>query len=382
MKRIWLISGASAAAVLIVLVMVLTGLRPGTTSGPAQAEPAAADTASHTVVTQDWLQQNSLLGVAGLDARNRDFTQLTPADLARLTYDSKTQWPEQRWLPAGFTPATALAAANPGLGLRQLHQQGITGQGIHVAMIDKYILPDHKELAGRIEFVQVYPKTSPVAPHFHGMATASILTGNTVGVAPGAFLHYYAVPDDQNGFKNYVVALDQIVKRNATLPKEQRIRVVSVSWGPDNATRAQWDDLVAKAAQQGMEVVYSTERPAARYLCAKLLPGGDPNDPNTYDWDDWVLQNSTRSGLASFLGVPAGNIVTASVAAPDAYVHWGGSGLSWGIPYMAGLLTLGLQANPDASFDHLYQAIVETSVTNAQGIRMVNPAAYIAAVRK
>lgn len=379
MKRIWLMVGA-VAAVLILLLTLWAGYRPGTNGSPAKAAPAMVPP---VVVTHDWVLANMLYGVSGLDVRSKDFTQLTSADLSRLTYDSKTKWPEQSRLPAGFAPAKTLSAADPGLGLRQLQQQGITGKGIHVAMIDKYILPDHKELAGRIEYVEAFPSAKQGRmPHFHGMATAGILAGNTVGVVPGAFLHYYAVPDDQNGFKNYIVALEQIVKRNATLPKEQRMRVVSVSWGPDNSTRDRWNDLVAQAAQQGTEVVYSTERPEARYMCTRTAPGGNPDDPNAYDWDDWVLRNSTRSALASFLGVPGGNIVTASVAAPDAYVHWGDSGLSWGIPYMAGLLTLGLQVSPDATFEQLYRTLSDTAVANAQGVRMVNPAGYVAALRK
>ncbi|MGE5675873.1 MAG: S8/S53 family peptidase, partial [Mycobacterium leprae] len=314
-----------------------------------------------------------------------------PGDLERLTYDTKTQWPDAGKMPAGFDPQQQLIEGmDPGLGLRQLQQQGITGKGIRVAMIDKYILPDHVELAGHIKYTLVDPlNVAGSTPHFHGMATASILAGSNLGVAPDAFLYYYAVPDWRpDGFTNYVKALEQIVQMNSTLPMAERIRVVSVSWAPDANkepdTARKWDDLVAQAKTQGTAVVYAHETPVAAFGTAGVLPGRDRNDPNAYEWADWVLRgNGDRTRLnKSSLGVPASFRTTASVAGPKEYAYWGDSGQSWAIPYFAGLVTLGLQVNPDMSLDDLYVALERTAEPNAQGIRMVNPAAFIAAVRR
>lgn len=75
----------------------------------------------------------------------------------------------------------------PGLGVTQLHARGITGKGISVAVIDHPMLPAHREFAGRIRYMPP-AKAEWTEPSFHGMATASILAGQTTGVAPGSFL--------------------------------------------------------------------------------------------------------------------------------------------------------------------------------------------------
>ncbi len=337
-------------------------------------------------VTMDWILAHEDDGILGRDARNADFTQLSPPELARLNFDSNTQWPDQSHLPAWFQPDEVLEAAkDPGLGLRELHRQGITGKGINVAVIDKHILPEHRELAGRIKYIEVSPeKQDDRTPHFHGMAAASILAGATVGVAPEALLYYFAVPNDRAGFKNYVVALEQLLALNATLPREQKIRVVSVSWGPSNRdpeTKSAWLALVAKAREQGTEVVDSGQRAEVNYTCAGVLPGRDRNDPETYEWAAWLNNGRGPTIPEKVLGVPASYRTTASVAGPDAYVYWGDSGVSWAIPYVAGLLALGQQVSPGADFDDLYRALEQTATPNAKGVPMLNPAAYIKAVQ-
>lgn len=39
---------------------------------------------------------------------------------------------------------------NPGLGIRELHKQGITGKGVNVAIIDQNLLLHHPEFSGKI----------------------------------------------------------------------------------------------------------------------------------------------------------------------------------------------------------------------------------------
>jgi hypothetical protein len=37
---------------------------------------------------------------------------------------------------------------NPGLGVRELHEEGITGKGVTVAIIDQNMILDHPEFQG------------------------------------------------------------------------------------------------------------------------------------------------------------------------------------------------------------------------------------------
>jgi len=57
---------------------------------------------------------------------------------------------------------------NPGLGLRKLHEQGITGEGVVVAIIDQKLLMDHKEYKNKIESYSEYGKAKEEDPSMHG----------------------------------------------------------------------------------------------------------------------------------------------------------------------------------------------------------------------
>jgi hypothetical protein len=60
-------------------------------------------------------------------------------DLSYADFDDRTIWPPN--LPEGFSPKRILEMGkNPGLGIRQLQAQGITGKSIGLAIIDQPLL--------------------------------------------------------------------------------------------------------------------------------------------------------------------------------------------------------------------------------------------------
>ena len=65
-------------------------------------------------------------------------------DLLYASFDDRTTWPES--LPSGFDPLRIMALGkNPGLGIRSLHERGITGENVGIAVIDGGLLVDHVE---------------------------------------------------------------------------------------------------------------------------------------------------------------------------------------------------------------------------------------------
>ncbi len=121
-----------------------------------------------------------------VDLRSSDLTNLDLRenfeDLIHADFDSKTQWPGE--LPDGFNPEMIMELGkNPGLGLRELHQKGITRKGVGIAIIDQSLLVDHveyKEQLKMYEEIHCYDERASM----HGPAVASIAVGKTVGVAP------------------------------------------------------------------------------------------------------------------------------------------------------------------------------------------------------
>ncbi|MGE5675827.1 MAG: hypothetical protein ACM3XM_18425, partial [Mycobacterium leprae] len=84
------------------------------------------------------------------DLSDQDLSQYGEALRTYASFDDGTRWPAN--LPAGFDPARYMALGkDPGLGVRALHAQGITGKGVRVAFLDQPLLVNHEEYTDRIE---------------------------------------------------------------------------------------------------------------------------------------------------------------------------------------------------------------------------------------
>ena len=63
------------------------------------------------------------------------------------------------------------------------------------------------------------------------------------------------------------------------------------------------------------------------------------------------------------------------------YTHWGEGGLSWSVPYVAGVLALGWQVNPDLDAQTMKDLLFESAWVNGRGCHMIDPPAFIELVR-
>ena len=64
--------------------------------------------------------------------------------------------------------------------------------------------------------------------------------------------------------------------------------------------------------------------------------------------------------------------------AGDYYFRYAGSGgLSWGIPYAAGVLALGWQINPKLTATEIKRLLIESAYENEYGERIIYPAEFI-----
>lgn len=87
--------------------------------------------------------------LSGLDLRN------SVKDLSYADFDDKTIWPPADKMPAGFDWKQIMnLGKNPGLNLKTLHGEGITGKNIGIAIIDQTLLVDHQEYADQIRLYE------------------------------------------------------------------------------------------------------------------------------------------------------------------------------------------------------------------------------------
>jgi serine protease AprX len=329
-----------------------------------------------------------LYGFIDWDYRSKDLSRLSRPFMALQAFDARTLWPAGDRLPEGFEPEKWMEIGKgPGLNVDELHRGGITGKDVAVAVFDKDINPDHVEFSGRIVFHRI---KSPLAEdfqyrlHFHGISCASILCGKTLGVAPQATLHYFAVPDDARNSYNYCLALEELLKVNAQLPAGARIRAVSISDGisrKDAEIYKRWTDLRRQAREQGVAVICSeAETTLACFTWGGCPPFLDRGDPENYDYAAWPKASDEKYREKIIL--PADYRTAAQNRDKMAYVYWGDGGFSWAIPYFTGLAALAWGLDENLSIEDIYALINETKTTTSKGRFVVNPIGFVERVKQ
>lgn len=219
----------------------------------------------------------------------------------------------------------------------------------------------------------------------HGPAVASLFAGESIGIAPDATLYYAAWPSWLMDSRYAAEALDWVVAQNEALPDGEKIRVVSVSAAPGNAEMFQnadlWDAAVARAEQAGLLVLTVD---GAGVEKTRLVPY-----PAVLARNDRDNPAACRTGFAdsdvraetgsNTLALPCSYRTVAEeyTAGQYSYTHDGHGGLSWGIPYCAGVMALGWQVDPTLTGEEMMQYLLSTAATGTDGSRIIDPVQFI-----
>jgi len=287
-----------------------------------------------------------------------------------LTFNQDTAWPQQaigtktiEW----FADKILDSAMNPGLGVRKLHKMGITGKGVNVAIIDQPMHLDHPEFKDKI--AAYHDVGCGTQSSMHGPAVASLLVGENCGTAPDAKLFYAAVPSWKKDTAYYAKALNWIIEQNRHLPVGQKIRVVSVSARPSgpgspfDKNNAMWDQACRKAEADGVIVLDCTQHHGIIVGC--FFKGPNIENPTScrlgLPSDPWAIAIPSEK-----LFVPRCPRTTAEQQNADkySYIYWGQGGLSWTIPYAAGVLAMGWQVWPEATPEQMKELLFKSAYIN------------------
>ncbi len=321
------------------------------------------------------------------DVRWKDLSKVNLAGerglICTLTFNQKTVWPAAVRMPGGDNPKKILAdAMNPGLGIRELHRQGITGKGVNVAIIDQPLYEDHPEFAGKILAYKDFGCETRYS--MHGPAVTSLLAGTNCGTAPDARVYYAAAPSWKRDTAYEANALRWIIEQNKKLPASEKIRVVSVSAAPSSPNvrdknRDMWGSACAAAEAEGIVVLdctedhgfigpcwYNTRVPESVSQCKAGYPGEE----------GWGLPNNILA--------PASPRTTAEekYEGDFSYQYCGRGGQSWSIPYIAGVLAMGWQIRPELTGEQMRELLFQSAYTKNDGSKIINPKMFIRLVRK
>ena len=319
------------------------------------------------------------------DVRNRNLSGL---DLSKgkklirtLQFNQKTIWPAPEKMPASIDPNQLMTdGMNPGLGIRELHRKGITGKGVNVAIIDQAMYLDHPEFVGKI--VAYHDLAAGNKSSMHGPAVTSLLVGANCGTAPDARV-YYVAARDMCYEVDYAEGLEWIIEQNAKLAVSEKIRVVSVSAAPGKAgtpsTQGQkrWKDVCVRAEKAGIMVLDCTEERKFIERCwynpkvPESIAGCTPGHPKdgVYFSPDKIL-------------APAwGRTIAEEKSEGDFGYIYGRGGVSWSVPYCAGVLALGWQLRPDLTPEQMRELLFKSAYMKKDGTKIIHPENFIRLVK-
>ena len=365
------------------------------------------------------------------DLRGKDLSTKNlvdvPVDILRTTeFDTETIWPEKEKLPKDFNPEKLLEESkNPGLGIKELHKQGITGQGVVVAIIDQKLDINHPEYKNSVVDYKEYDEAGKEEVSMHGPAVASLLVGKDCGVAPGARLVYKATPSGRS-FLSEAQALKDIIEDNKNVPQNEKVRVVSCSIDymlekPEPGLD-EWIDALKKAKELGIFVVDV----GGNQIDISFSGGGSPENKNDFEnYLSWLredegneelnknisegnieeilkkLREVKKDDLANISDIDLRKKIEAlldkrkkEIVVPSdyrtmasswnkegQYMYNGRGGISWSVPYLAGLFALILQINPNIKREEIAEIINKSATVNKKGLRIVNPKGIIDLVK-
>lgn len=342
------------------------------------------------------------------DASYLDFSAQSDK-LFMSSFDEATKWPEK--LPPGFVPEEILEKGkNPGLGIRELHNRGINGEGVGIAVIDQALVVDHREYKDNLKLYEIYHDQSFEA-QMHGPAVASIAVGKTVGVAPNASLYYIAstfgeFEADGEYVQNLDImakCIDRILEINEVLPRDEKIRVIAIARGFEKDSDRTVYEAVERAKDKGVFVITTTT--GWNYPLVHMGLGrevnSDPEAVSSYTPGLWLAEsfyNGNKEKIFEgddfltdeFLYIPMDSRTTAGFTSNHQYTFYREGGLSWTAPWLAGMYALCVQADPEMTPEKFIKTAMETAdvtVISHRGKkyelgRIINPGRLIERIKE
>lgn len=315
------------------------------------------------------------------------------------------------------------AMLNPGLGIERLHQQGITGKGIDMAIVDGgYVDQNNREgFQNRVKLPAV--ADDPGHPHPTMVMSTAAANGKLKGVAPDARVFSDKWPDFKAS--DTMEVYKKIIE--GKLRGENNVRIINNSWGFSNQNAILHKDIrkilqdyknvVDLAEKAGIQIVFAAgnegeqvgfpglgtlsvfgldvdkltaeERKLASYILDKVILAGAVNTQGSENREEH------RMSEFSSRGDNLNGRLNPTVIAPGSDMmvygwdrHQGNpktlvNGTSFASPYVSGLLALMLQKNPNLTPAQMRDVLKKTAVrlpdvpVTEQGYGEVSPEAAV-----
>lgn len=270
--------------------------------------------------------------------------------LKHLSFDKETfkNTPPEN-LPENFKPEEIFELGKQaGQNVDKMHDLGYTGKNITVAVVDTPIIV-HDDIKSSLVKYEVMDaaKTFDIKADFHGQATSDLLSGDEAGAAPDSSLVYFATLDNAN---DGLQALKRIIEINKNAKPEDKIKVVSLSWGFNEGMLGyeEFRSLLKELYDDNVFVVTADFNMLDKEITGTEMPygalekkeqAGNPNDFSNYT----ALNMFGDLNPEKTLFFASGDRTVASARDKSRFRHDSQASTSWTVPTVAGIYTCALQ---------------------------------------
>lgn len=324
------------------------------------------------IITGEWLEQQRLdknsrfryLGFGFSDLTKQEFEDnIDFKTIRKIPFSTRTKFPKKH--PFHFNQSIYHVDDD----IRKLHEVGIDGSGMNIAVIDFYFETIPNELKESLFYLKDYAENSEVS--FHGTTVACQLCGKNLGVAPKAKLWFYQVGQGRKNIaKDDLSALKDIYEKNKN---GANIKVISIS-GSRHRENPEFKDVYQKLLNQGCYIIDSIIF-GENFTSINV----DANTGELYYTDR--QEEAMGSEIATKIAIKTGGKMTPLVTTENDYLYCGQATYSWSIPILAGYFTLTLQINPDLTYDEFID-LARKTVKNENGIMVFNINGVIEELKK
>ena len=234
--------------------------------------------------------------------------------------------------------------------VRKLHEEGINGKGINVAVIDFEFDTIHNELKNCL--VSKKSCRTDCEVHFHGSTVATQLCGKNLGIAPNVKLWFYGTGQGKQKIMiDTFIALNDIYEKNK---KGANIKIINIS-SSRHKDHSEYLNIYKKLLEQGCYIIDSP-------VFGKTFSCINYDSVNKeYYFSDGQLASMDRVNYKDKILIPTGGKMTPLVTTENEYLYCGQATYSWAIPKLSGYFALALQVNNNLTYEEFEQLAIATA---------------------
>mgnify|MGYP001776854311 CR=1 FL=1 len=291
-------------------------------------------------------------------------------------------WPSPDKMPDGFNPMEIMERAK-----RPNTNAGATGRGINIAVIDNMLDTTNPEYAGQIKYFEGAIDGQQLPPNKHASMVVGHIAGQHTGMAPDANIYFFTkrtYPDRKKFDQEICKVLQNVIRFNNAQTPENKIHILSCSWGARKKYSPQVYELFDQLEASGVKIILcGSDDMTADYTMSMrdFIPCNNPNmtdvQPDVQAAGQEMLDNwAIKYTPDKIIGIPT-NMRTTPMGA-DGWQYNITGGESSAAPYIAGVYATALSGNqlfmtrPDWQSE-LNDILKSTATQTPDGNYMINP---------